>query len=189
MPCVRRSADNKIRPASEGETNTPDKPLPSKSRPPIPTDHADNPPRAKTLQVVVTCVKYIPITPKLLPAQGCMLCRLSPIVVGRINIQLFRSKLARNGRFPAWCLISGGVGAFNISLALRKMLGAGTPRELRNRAASLALRLFESLVKLYRPESAAKFRARAVHAQQDRSRAINLWYQPSWKMASCTTGS
>ena len=60
MPCVRRSADNKIRPASEGETNTPDKPLPSKSRPPIPTDHADNPPRAKTLQVVVTCVKYIP---------------------------------------------------------------------------------------------------------------------------------
>ena len=36
------------------------------------------------------------------------------------------------------------VGAFNLSLILRKLLGAGTPRELKNRVASLfraALRL------------------------------------------------
>ncbi len=33
------------------------------------------------------------------------------------------------------------VGAFNLGLVLRKMLGAGTPRELKNRAASLILRL------------------------------------------------
>ena len=31
------------------------------------------------------------------------------------------------------------IGAFNISLALRKMLGAGKPRELKNRAAMLIL--------------------------------------------------
>jgi hypothetical protein len=37
------------------------------------------------------------------------------------------------------------VGAFNISLVLRKMLGAGTPRELKNRAAKLLLRLLEWL--------------------------------------------
>jgi hypothetical protein len=34
------------------------------------------------------------------------------------------------------------VGAFNLSLVLRKLLGAGTPRELRNRFGSLVLRLF-----------------------------------------------
>jgi len=33
------------------------------------------------------------------------------------------------------------VGAFNLSLILRKTLGAGTPRELKNRAARLVLRL------------------------------------------------
>jgi transposase len=34
------------------------------------------------------------------------------------------------------------VGAFNLSLILRKMLGAGTPRELRNRFGTRVLRLF-----------------------------------------------
>jgi transposase len=81
------------------------------------------------------------------------------------------------------------VGAFNISLVLRQMLGAGKPRELKNRAASLVLRLCESLISLYRPESAAKSSTRAVPAHQDRSRSIKVWCIPSWKMASCTTGS
>jgi len=40
------------------------------------------------------------------------------------------------------------VGAFNISLVLRKMLGAGTPRELKNRALNLILRLFACLISL-----------------------------------------
>jgi len=35
------------------------------------------------------------------------------------------------------------VGAFNLSLILRKRLGAGTPRELKNRAVRLVLRLLE----------------------------------------------
>jgi hypothetical protein len=40
------------------------------------------------------------------------------------------------------------VGAFNISLVLRKMLGAGTPLELKNRALNLILRLFACLISL-----------------------------------------
>jgi hypothetical protein len=34
------------------------------------------------------------------------------------------------------------VSAFNLSLVMRKLLGAGTPRELSNRAVQLVLRLF-----------------------------------------------
>ncbi len=34
------------------------------------------------------------------------------------------------------------VSAFNLSLIMRKLLGAGTPRELKNRAVQLVLRLF-----------------------------------------------
>ncbi len=48
------------------------------------------------------------------------------------------------------------VGAFNISLILRKMLGAGTPRELKNRAASLGLRFFEWLTCNDQPVGAVK---------------------------------
>ena len=40
------------------------------------------------------------------------------------------------------------VGAFNISLVLRKMLGAGTPRELKNRALNLVLRVFAYIIGL-----------------------------------------
>jgi transposase len=40
------------------------------------------------------------------------------------------------------------VGAFNISLVLRKMLGAGTPRELKNRALNLVLRVSAYLIGL-----------------------------------------
>jgi len=37
------------------------------------------------------------------------------------------------------------VGAFNLSLILRKLLGAGTPRELKNRAGQIFSRLLRSL--------------------------------------------
>jgi len=45
------------------------------------------------------------------------------------------------------------VGAFNIGLVLCQMLGAGTPRELKNRALNLILRLFACLVSRCGPES------------------------------------
>ena len=80
------------------------------------------------------------------------------------------------------------VGAFNISLVLRQMLGAGTPRELKNRATSLAFRVIQRLINLYRPESAAKPSPRADHTHLDRSPFIKVWCTPSWEMASCTTG-
>ena len=43
------------------------------------------------------------------------------------------------------------VGAFNLSLILRSMLGAGKPRELRNRLASLSQQLFFLLGRLWTP--------------------------------------
>jgi transposase len=46
------------------------------------------------------------------------------------------------------------VGAFNISLILRKILGAGTPRELKNRTVRLVLRLFEWLICNHLPVNA-----------------------------------
>ena len=38
------------------------------------------------------------------------------------------------------------VGAFNLSLILRKLLGAGTPRELKNRAGQAVSRLLRFLL-------------------------------------------
>jgi transposase len=80
------------------------------------------------------------------------------------------------------------VGAFNISLVLRQMLGAGTPRELKNRTANLALRLLDCLISLCCPENLAPFGSRAVHAHQHRSRSIKRRRTQLWKIASCTTG-
>jgi transposase len=80
------------------------------------------------------------------------------------------------------------VGAFNISLVLRKMLGAGKPRELKNRAASLVSRIIRCLINLYRPGSVAKPSPSAVDTHLDRSRIINVWCPPTWETASCTTG-
>jgi transposase len=40
------------------------------------------------------------------------------------------------------------VGAFNLSLILRKLLGAGTPRELKNRAGQVFLRVLRILLDL-----------------------------------------
>jgi transposase len=56
------------------------------------------------------------------------------------------------------------IGAFNISLVLRKMLGAGTPRELKNRAAMLLLRLFKWLACHDRPNGAVESRSSPVLA-------------------------
>ena len=79
------------------------------------------------------------------------------------------------------------VGTFNIGLVLRKMLGAGKPRELKNRAASLVLRLIGSLINLFRPNSAVESSTRLVHAHLGRNRSSRLRCQPGWKIASCTT--
>jgi hypothetical protein len=79
------------------------------------------------------------------------------------------------------------VGAFNLSLVLRNMLGAGTPRELQNRAASLVLRFFEWLVCRYRPNGAVDSRTTPVlfspPAAPSRPQCRRIW-----NSATCTTG-
>jgi len=56
------------------------------------------------------------------------------------------------------------VGAFNISLVLRKMLGAGTPRELNNRAIDLIARFFWCLVGPCWPENRLPARLGGISA-------------------------
>jgi hypothetical protein len=56
------------------------------------------------------------------------------------------------------------VGAFNLSLVLRNMLGAGTPRELKNRAARLVLRLLEWLTSGYRTNGEVESRTAPILA-------------------------
>jgi transposase len=54
------------------------------------------------------------------------------------------------------------VGAFNLSLILRKIMGAGTPRELKNKAARLVLRILLFLISQNRPESTVGTRTTSV---------------------------
>ena len=76
------------------------------------------------------------------------------------------------------------VGAFNISLVLRKMLGAGKPRELKNRAAGLVSRLIELLTNLCRRQNADQATHGAAHASRGLNRSITLECLLSWKMAT-----
>jgi transposase len=78
--------------------------------------------------------------------------------------------------------------AFNISLILRKMLGAGTPRELKNRAARLVLRLFERLTYNDRPVGAVKSSNAPILALSSPSRSIRPGFRLTWNSATCTTG-
>jgi hypothetical protein len=48
------------------------------------------------------------------------------------------------------------VGAFNLGLVLRKMLGAGTPRELKNRTVCLVLRMVAWTICRYHWNGAVK---------------------------------
>jgi transposase len=80
------------------------------------------------------------------------------------------------------------VGAFNLSLILRKLLGAGTPRELKNRAVSLVLRLILWIACQFSPESALELGSAATAAAPAANRPIKLQTQPCRNPAHCTTG-
>ena len=69
------------------------------------------------------------------------------------------------------------VGAFNLSLILRKLLGAGTPRELKNRVG----RVFSRLLRLLRGLGKAFSRIRL------RSRAVGPRREPSWPFRTSDT--
>jgi len=62
------------------------------------------------------------------------------------------------------------VGGFNLSLILRKLLGAGTPRELKNRAGQVFSRLLRFLLCL----------GKAVSRIRLRSPGAGAWREPSW---------
>jgi transposase len=76
------------------------------------------------------------------------------------------------------------VGAFNISLILRTMLGSGKPRELKNRAADLISRLFELLINLCRHQKADQSSPRPARSSADQSLSLELQCLLQWKMAT-----
>ena len=81
------------------------------------------------------------------------------------------------------------VGAFNISLVLRKMLGSGKPRELNNRMAELLSGAIERLINRFRSMSAAKFYTRSANTSLDKAPLITVRWSTGWEMVNCTTGS
>jgi transposase len=87
------------------------------------------------------------------------------------------------------------VGAFNLSLVMRKLLGAGTPRELRNRFGA---RISRAIMWLTRPFCRFVRRVRQnrlprncssaqAHKYSTRSR-LQLYRLPCWKLATYATG-
>ena len=80
------------------------------------------------------------------------------------------------------------VGAFNLSLVLRNLLGAGTPREWNNRAGRLILRLFWWLTCRYRTDSAVEPGTPAVAPLPEAIRSVNPHRWPCRSSALCTTG-
>ena len=76
------------------------------------------------------------------------------------------------------------VGAFNIGLVLRTMLGSGKPRELKNRAVGLVLCLIELLIDLCGRQNAGQSRSATAHGFRARSCPIKLRCQLQWKMAT-----
>jgi hypothetical protein len=80
------------------------------------------------------------------------------------------------------------VGAFNISLILRKMLGAGTPRELKNHTVALVLRLLEWITCKYQPVGAVEFRTAPILALTGPRRSVEQQYRLVWNSATSTTG-
>jgi transposase len=79
------------------------------------------------------------------------------------------------------------VGAFNLSLILRMLLGSGTPRELRNRAVSLVLRFFLLLVRQFSPGCALDLRSDATTAAPAANRPVKLHTRPCRNPTHCTT--
>jgi len=74
------------------------------------------------------------------------------------------------------------VSAFNLSLAMRKLLGAGTPRELKNRAVRLVLRLFRLLTCRPRPGGAVELQIAPLPAATAGFRSRKATCRPLWNL-------
>ena len=85
-------------------------------------------------------------------------------------------------------LVGGRSGAFNLSLVMRQLLGAGTPRELKNSATRLVLHIFRLLTCRNRPKSAIAARTTSVRNTTAADRSIRQCCRIFWKLATSTTG-
>ena len=81
------------------------------------------------------------------------------------------------------------VGAFNLSLILRKLLGAGTPRELRNRLGRLVLLVYLLFRGRIHQNRLRKSRTSASDVEWCVRSRTQLRRQPCRKSATCATGS
>ena len=81
------------------------------------------------------------------------------------------------------------LGAFNISLVLRKMLGAGKPRELKNRMAELVSGSIERLINLFRYNREPDFNTRPAETSLDKGHFITVRWNIGSEIINCTTGS
>ena len=81
------------------------------------------------------------------------------------------------------------VGAFNISLVMRKMLGAGKPRELNNRMTELVSGAIECLINLFRYKSTPNFNTRPANTSLDKGHFITVRWNTGSEMVNFTTGS
>ena len=80
------------------------------------------------------------------------------------------------------------VSAFNLSLVMRQLLGAGTPRELKNRAVRLVLRVFQVLTGRNRPHCTLKPRIPTGLNSNRNDHRIKSQCRNFWNSATCTTG-
>jgi len=80
------------------------------------------------------------------------------------------------------------VGAFNLSLVLRQLLGAGTPRELRNRFGRLLLFVYLLFRGRINQNRLCRSRTSASVAKCFVGSRIRLRRQPCRKPATCATG-
>ena len=80
------------------------------------------------------------------------------------------------------------VGAFNLSLILRRLLGAGTPRELRNRLGRLVLLVYLLFRGRTHQNRLRKSRTSACVVKCFVSSRTRLRRQPCRKSATCATG-
>jgi hypothetical protein len=79
------------------------------------------------------------------------------------------------------------VGAFNLSLVLRKLKGAGTPREWKNRSGVLILRLSLWLTCWNRPNRHVELGSLAVLAVRDANRSVQPRCRSRWNSGPYTT--
>jgi transposase len=80
------------------------------------------------------------------------------------------------------------VSAFNLSLVMRQLLGAGTPRELKNRVIRIVLLVFRLLTCQNRPRNTIEPRTPSVLDSTGIYRSIRPRCRTFWNSATCTTG-